>query len=113
MPRNARGFSYKEFNDAYDHKCRLAQSSAIDFKAEGGFENPGTSFVWLGIVDPQPKVMCSVAEKLGLKKESDSGWQDYPIPEDVLISTEMHLNRKQVKRLIKDLQKWLDTGKIS
>jgi hypothetical protein len=113
MPKNARGFSYKEFKDAYDKECRLSQSSAIDFEAEGGFENPGTSFVWLGIVDANPQVMCSDAEKLGIKKENDVGWQPYPIPDEVLISTQMHLNRKQVKKLITDLQKWLDTGKIS
>ncbi|EES51170.1 hypothetical protein NE172_01985 [Clostridium botulinum] len=41
-----------------------------------------------------------------------TGWVAYPIPEDVLLSTRMHLTRGQVKELIPILQKFVDTGEI-
>lgn len=36
----------------------------------------------------------------------------YPMPDDVLMHTRMHLNEKQVRGLIGRLQLWLDTGSI-
>jgi len=50
--------------------------------------------------------MASKTEKGG------TGWVDYAIPEDVFLTTRMHLTREQVKMLIPILQKFVDTGEI-
>jgi len=43
-----RGFQIIKFDDAYNNACELQQSSAID-DTERGMNNPGSSYVWLGI----------------------------------------------------------------
>jgi hypothetical protein len=48
LERTSRGFQLVEFADANSKKCSLQQSSVID-DTERGYEQPGTSFVWLGI----------------------------------------------------------------
>lgn len=65
-----RGFEMIEFEDAYNQRCTLQQSSAI-----GNRNNPGKSFIWLG-----------------------------------LALDRMHLNKNQVKKLIRLLDNWLKTG---
>lgn len=55
-----RGFQLLEFRDAYGVKCSLQQSSAIGSSA--AFEQkPGSSYIWLGIDSPQPRIMKSIA----------------------------------------------------
>ena len=108
--QSPRGFSAVAFKDSYDAECSLQCSSAIDFDIEGGLDNPGTSYLWVGIDDPNPQVMCTQAKDAGVEPEKDYGWQPYPIPEQVLVTTRMHLNREQVAGLIERLQQWLDNG---
>ena len=71
--------------------------------------------MWLGLDDANPQGMKSEAGELGLKLPPGevSGWMPYPIPDEVLLSTRMHLNRDQVEGLIEHLQHWLDTGEIT
>lgn len=109
----SRGFGRIEFDDAYGHGCSLQQSSAIDMDSEDGLDRPGSSYVWLGLNDANPQVLCSQAESMGLKRERDVGWQPYPIPDDVNLWTRMHLSRDNVRDLIGRLQHWLDTGEVS
>jgi hypothetical protein len=45
---NSRGFQIITFVDANDKRCELQQSSAID-DTERGLNNPGSSYVWLGV----------------------------------------------------------------
>lgn len=108
-----RGFKVVEFEDAYGYECSLQQSSAVG-DDDDAMENPGSSFVWLGIDNGKPQVMKSQAKALGLTLPPGevSGWMPYPIPEEVQISTRMHLNREQVKGLIERLQRWLETGEF-
>lgn len=111
--KTQRGFELITFKDAYGHKCSLQQSSAVGPTVEER-NNPGTSCVWLGIENADPKIMKTTARKLGLPLPPGevSGWMDYPIPEDVQLTTRMHLNRKQVQGLIEQLQQWLATGEF-
>ena len=107
-----RGFPRVLFNDSYDERCILACSSIVgDY--EDSMERPGTSAVWLGLQRPSAKVMARDAAKVGVKTEETVGWVDYPIPEGVMVSAEMHLNREQVAGLVKRLQEWLDAGTFS
>jgi len=108
----ARGFPCIRFDDAYGKKCSLQCSSAID-DTDRGLENPGTSFVWLGVNDACPKILASKAEQYGVVTDETTGWVDYPVPGDVIMTTRMHLSRVQVKGLIDRLQEWLDTGHFS
>lgn len=99
-----RGFQTIEFKDRYDAACSLQQSSLADYT------QPGSSAVWLGIDDPAPQVMAVDAAKVGVKTDQTNGWVPYPIPEQVLLTTRMHLDVKQVEWLVAELQEWLRTG---
>lgn len=72
-----RGFKLIQFKDAYDELCDIQESSNIE------------PHIWLGTHSPNPKILAS---KLDPNK---TGWVDYQIPSDILISHRMHLNRKQ------------------
>jgi hypothetical protein len=98
---NTRGFSCGLFTDYYDQKCSLQKSSLANVDC-----------IWLGVDDPEPKIMASVAERFGLITDETTGWIPYPIPKDVHLSTRMHLNREQVRDLLPLLQKFVDTGEL-
>lgn len=109
--KTERGFEVIKFKDAYENECSLQQSSAIGDTDEA-FENPGSSFVWLGVNDGKPQILKSKAQENGipLPPGEVSGWMPYPIPSDVSITTRMHLSREQVEGLVERLQRWLETG---
>jgi hypothetical protein len=109
--KSGRGFSKVVFKDSHDKQCEILCSSAID-DTDRGWDNPGTSYLHIGLSGPEPIVLCANAEKVGLQPASSVGWQPYPIPDDVFISTSMHLSREQVAGLIVRLQEWLDNGKF-
>jgi len=48
VQKTQRGFSFIEFLDSNGQRCDLQQSSAID-DSERGLDNPGSSFIWLGL----------------------------------------------------------------
>lgn len=104
--KTGRGFPVVEFRDYYDTPCSLQCSSLALY------QEPGTSAIWLGPDDAQPKVMASQAATFGVETTETTGWVPYPIPNEVSLTTRMHLDRKQVKALIGHLQTWLDTGKF-
>jgi len=101
VTKTGRGFEIIEFTDRYGVPCSLQQSSLAEY------QKPGTSAVWLGTSDAQPKCLHGDARKLGVPTDATSGWVPYPIPEEVQLSTRMHLDRKQVEALIAHLQSWL------
>lgn len=90
VKKTIRGFNYFKFKDVYNSKCSIQKSSlATD------------DCIWFGIDDPNPLELIP-----GL------GWKEYSLPKNVMCTTRMHLNRKQVKRLIPILQKFVETGEI-
>ena len=101
--KSGRGFPLIEFEDYYGNPCSLQASSLAIY------QQPGTSAVWLGVDDAQPKVMASQAASVGVETTETNGWVSFPIPQEVSLSTRMHLDRKQVKALIDHLQSWLDS----
>lgn len=113
VEKTERGFEFVKFVDAYGLKCSVQQSSAIGDSDED-LENPGSSFLWVGVDDTEPKIMKSQAMSHGLPLPPGeiSGWMPYPIPHAVSISGRMHLNREQVGTLIGHLQRWLLTGSL-
>ncbi|MDD5405982.1 MAG: hypothetical protein PHE73_03445 [Sulfurovaceae bacterium] len=92
-----RGFKFLDFHDFNDRECSLQISSLATEKA-----------IWLGIDNPRPKILASDAEKLGVKTTEHCGWIDYPLPEEVLLATRMHLTTDQVRSLIVVLKQFID-----
>lgn len=99
-----RGFIKLLFKDSYDNLCSLQESS-----------NAEDDFIWLGIENAEPLIMEQDAVKLGLisKDKPTVGWVDYPIPEEVLLHTRMHLSKKQATILGLKLFHFGTSGDIS
>jgi hypothetical protein len=109
--KTARGFDNVEFKDANGADCSVQASSAIgDY--EDSFDKPGSSYLWLGVNDADPKIMASDAKTLGIETKATHGWINYEIPSEVSLNTRMHLNREQVSGLVEELQYWLDNHKL-
>lgn len=106
VKRTGRGFEIVEFKDLNIHSCSVQQSSLAIY------QKPGTSALWIGPNDADPKVLHYLAGSVGVRTDATEGWVSYPIPDAVNLSTRMHLNRRQVSALIKHLQAWLDTGSL-
>ena len=114
LEKTNRGFEYVKLTDAYGIHCSIQQSSACA-DTEDAYNRPGSSYLWVGVDDPEPKVMRSQAASVGLcvpAGEEVSGWMPYPIPPQVSLCTRMHLTRNQVSGLVKRLQAWLETGSL-
>lgn len=99
---NDRGFAYYEFEDSYGASCSLQKSSAAT-----------KDKIWLGVNDAKPKILATNAKKLGIHTHGiDCGWIPFDIPDEVSLSTRMHLTQEQVAELIPILQKFVETGEI-
>jgi hypothetical protein len=90
-----RGFDLIEFEDLYDMKCSIQKSSLATDDA-----------IWFGIDDIEPKIMAKDTPEGGV------GWVPYPIPDNVYISSRMHLTRDQVKELLPILKHFVKTGEV-
>ena len=97
-----RGFDVAIFTDMYDKECTIQKSSLATADA-----------IWVGIANPEPRIKAIDARRLGIDTNEEVGWVDYYIPDEVLISTQMHLDQDQAKELIKVLEKFVETGNIS
>lgn len=84
-----RGFELLQFYDRYDKLCDIQRSSLATEDA-----------IWLGNHNPEPKIMASKTPQGG------TGWVEYPLSEDVLITHRMHLTRKQCISLALKLLKF-------
>jgi hypothetical protein len=96
-----RGFSHSSFEDRYSAKCSIQKSSIAT-----------EDCIWFGVNDADPKIMCNNAARNGVPAQNNCGWQPYKIPEDVLLTTRMHLTQEQVKQIIPVLQHFVDTGEL-
>lgn len=101
IKKTQRNFPYAEFTDRYGKKCSIQLSSLADDRC-----------IWLGVDNPEPKIMASVAAGYGVKTEETTGWVEYPIPEQVSINTRMHLNMEQVEMLLPILKRFAKTGEL-
>lgn len=112
ISKNDRGFEIATIEDQYGVECSIQQSSAIgDY--QDSLDRPGSSFLWIGPKKADPKCMASQAASLGVETTETTGWVPYPVPDSVLMKTRMHLNREQVQEIIRLLQRWLETGRLS
>lgn len=88
-----RGFGLWKFKDRNGAECSLQDSSLA-----------GEACIWLGIKDANPQIMASKT------KEGGTGWVPFDIPDDVLLTTRMHLTQEQVKALLPILTYFAETG---
>lgn len=92
--KTSRGFTIYRFKDSYGVDCSLQKSSSVDDK------------IWIG------------ANDIGIKHfKAGRGWEDIKFPEDTLeeqyvANNRIILDRKQVKKLLPFLQKFVETGEI-
>ena len=107
MSKTIIGFEVKHFNDAYEIDCSIQESSAIE------------PHIWLGVHSPKVKVMSK--DKDAIRKiysvpdegsDNNVGWQTIILPEEVHVFGRMHLNKKQAKWLIKELQYFVKHGTL-
>lgn len=110
-----RGFGLVKFRDEYGEQCSLQISSRAVCENEDGTVDDPLGWIWLGIDDAKPQIMKTKARELGLPLPPGevTGWMPYPVPDDVLMTTRMHLNAAQVRGLIAQLQMWLEHGQFS
>lgn len=85
-----RGFSLIEFEDTYKDKCSIQKSSY-------GSEPR----IWFGIDDANPQICIQ-----------GQGFVPYKLPEEVHLTTRMHLNQEQVKQLLPILEHFAKTGNL-
>jgi hypothetical protein len=97
----SRGFSKIKFHDVNGDACSIQASSSAMIEA-----------IWLGIEDANPQILASKARALGVQTAETTGWVPYPIPDDVLMTTRMHLTRDQVKSLLPVLQAFVESGEL-
>lgn len=91
--QTSRGFALLQFKDHNGVRCSLQTSSLAIY------EEPGTSAIWLGCDDANPRHLIP-----------GEGWKPIAMPKDYLSDTRIHLNREQVDALILHLQQWMRTG---
>lgn len=94
--KTQRGFDLCKFKDRYDVPCSIQKSSIAT-----------EDCIWLGVDDADPKIMGSKV------RDGLTGWVKYPVPEDVLLHTRMHLSVDNVRDLIPMLQRFVDTGELT
>ena len=97
------GFPLVEFKDSYGEQCSLQASSLAKYA------QPGVSAIWLGIDGVHAEVIHSDAAKVGIKTNQKCGWVPYPIPDEVSVTTRMHLERDAVEALVNHLCAWLNS----
>lgn len=90
IKQTGRNFPIGNFKDRYDSECSIQKSSLA-------FED----CIWLGVNNANPKILIP-----------NEGWKSFYIPEEVLLTTRMHLTQKHVKELLPILQKFVETGDI-
>ena len=93
--KTERGFDIIRFEDRYRSMCSFQKSSISS-----------EDCIWLGIDDPQPRILASKTA------EGGTGWVPYSLSEDVLLTTRMHLTRYQAKELSQMLAFFAKTGEV-
>jgi len=106
--KDQRGFTIGEFKDYYDAVCSIHESSLASNDA-----------IWLGVNCAEPTILARDAARIGRKDllttkraKEGIGWVDYPLPQEVVLTTRMHLTRDQVTKLLPILQYFVDNGEL-
>lgn len=102
-----RGFEIIHFDDDYGVDCTLQESSSVE------------PHIWLGVHNPEVCIRFkdAIANGLDLEKKfpetNENGWCDFPIPDEALIKSRMHLNQEQAKLLADRLNFFAEHGYLN
>jgi hypothetical protein len=109
--KTLRGFVLFENVDTYNTPYSIQKSSLAT-----------EDRIWLGVDNAMPKIMAkdvldcperySDFEIEQANKQNGTGWVDFYVPSEVLLTTRIHINKQQVAEIIKILQKFVDTGEL-
>ena len=88
-----RGFGLIEFKDEKGVPCSIQMSSIATDEC-----------IWIGCDDADPQIFIPHGNPSWRKLEKPAAAQDW------IFNTRMHLNRKQVAKIIPILQKFVETG---
>ena len=99
--KTARGFDLYHFTDKYQSECSLQKSSLAT-----------EDCIWLGVDDANPIILARDATILGIPHNENCGWVKYSIPEEVSLSTRMHLTREMAGVLAEKLKVFSETGEL-
>ena len=102
IEKTARGFAIARFDDIYGVACSIQKSSLATDDA-----------IWVGVDDASPRIMASNAARFGIETQETCGYVDFPIPDEVSMTTRMHLNREEVAKLLPILTRFVETGEIN
>lgn len=91
IEHTCRGFAIARFPDGYGYGCSIQESSAAS-----------QPMLWLGVNNPNAKIFPG----------DNTGWHDYPLPDNVSCTTRMHLTQDHAAALIPLLQCFVDTGRL-
>lgn len=97
----ARGFALYTFHESSGEQCSLQKSSAAE-----------EDYIWLGFDKINLKTFTPYGIPSSWKEYHDEDLSKIFRCDTVVANTRMHLSRKQVKKLIPLLQKFVDTGEI-
>lgn len=87
-----RGFSNKNFTDRNGVECSIQQSSLATEEA-----------IWFGIDKPKLTIFAD---------KSYGKYETMDMPELYMVDSRMHLTRKQLKKLLPTLIKFVETGEL-
>lgn len=93
LKQTNRGFDITEFTDKYGEKCSLQKSSLAT-----------EDCIWLGISKPKLTVF---------ENSSKGNYLVVDMPDNMSVSSRMHLTRDMVKELLPYLQNFVETGELS
>jgi hypothetical protein len=100
--QTVRGFNVLRFQDRYGVECSIQQSSLATEDA-----------IWFGVNDADPRIMASNAVRMGIDTGGQTtGWVPCEFPDEVSMTTRMHLTREQVAVLLPVLQRFVETGEV-
>lgn len=84
-----RGFAETDFDDLYGNHCSIQKSSASEHVA-----------VWVGIDHPEINILIK------------GKWKTVLLPDDVIVSSRMHLDQEMVKQILPILEHFAETGEL-
>lgn len=95
------GWPRIDFKDCYEHECSIQKSSIATVDA-----------IWFGINEANPQILAKDADKINPDTGEKTGWIKFDVPDEVLMTTRMHLTQRQVADLLPILSHFARTGQL-
>lgn len=113
--KTERGFELTHFNDDYEVDCTIQESSALEPHIWLGVNKPEVSIMYKDLVSGNFMISgsdMSCYVYLNVDSSGSNGWCKYPIPEQALVASRMHLTQEQARGLAEILNYFAEYGKL-